>query len=566
MMRIPRIRVRDDTVLVAGAIGVAAAGLGIAALGAGALVLRDTFWGDPTIYLAFAQNAARGLPFTFNPPEFSSGVASVLWELVLALPLAVGTGVAGAKVCAAAFVLIGFLTTLWAAARLTGSWSAAAIGSLFIVPGLAFYGVLLYDSGLVVTLIAASLLIGHRVASRPGAMSRADVLFLGAAWTALPLARPECALLVLLELLALAATGSRGRIAVLVALALVAAFPAAVYYGYSQVTLGSYSVSNATRTMDQRAGAVAIGPLLYSPAAAEYLWSIAIPLAISVPGIWAWLHTRPDRWLGWYTGGAIVIWSLVLVFYPVTLYVPRYFLLAAPFVVAAIAKALTMAPARPMIRAFAWSLGFVVLLSTVATTFLTAVDASHAGYAFDVITERVVIDRVNGVAIPGDRVLAYEVQDRWSLRDDVDLLAVNGITDGKVAPFIRVSDMAGFLKSYRPSLWIADDPIHQLPYTRGTMLDEAMTRLEAGAASTSIDGVRFEVVQRNAEPVAAGFAGWRLLIRLSYSRASDLRTSDRIDHQRGDREHGFRASANETLDRSVPSSSGYRSPSRNGGT
>src|SRR6185369_11621133 len=82
---------------------------GVAAVAVGAWILRDTFMGDPTIYLVYARNAAAGHPFQFNVGEFSSGVASLLWSLVLAVPFVLGLGVAGAKVWAAMWAITAVL-------------------------------------------------------------------------------------------------------------------------------------------------------------------------------------------------------------------------------------------------------------------------------------------------------------------------------------------------------------------------------------------------------------------------------------------------------------------------
>src|SRR4029079_7119678 len=112
-----------------------------------------------------------------------------------------------------------------------------------VVPAMAFYGVMTYDSGLTVTLVALSLIARGR--------------WLGVVWAGLLFSRPETVILVGLEALAL---GWRRHIAIAIA----AAIPAAIYYGYSQLTLGSYTVSNAARTIDQSEFAGQLGPFLVS--------------------------------------------------------------------------------------------------------------------------------------------------------------------------------------------------------------------------------------------------------------------------------------------------------------
>ena len=57
---------------------VAAAALGAAVVTVAAYRLFHTFFGDPTIYLIYARNAAHGDVFSFNPGHFSSGSTSPL--------------------------------------------------------------------------------------------------------------------------------------------------------------------------------------------------------------------------------------------------------------------------------------------------------------------------------------------------------------------------------------------------------------------------------------------------------------------------------------------------------
>ena len=45
----------------------------------------NTFWGDPTIYLVYSKNIAKGDFFSFNPQTFSSGSTSPLWALILSI-------------------------------------------------------------------------------------------------------------------------------------------------------------------------------------------------------------------------------------------------------------------------------------------------------------------------------------------------------------------------------------------------------------------------------------------------------------------------------------------------
>lgn len=450
---------------------------GLATIAAGAYMLSDTFFGDPTIYLVYARNAAEGHPFAFNPGTFSSGVASPLWSLVLALPFVVGAGVTGAKVWTALWALTALLSTTWAVRRLTGSTFAATVGASVTVPALTYFGVMTYDSGLTVTLVALSL-----IARGPA---------LAGIWALMFFDRPELAVIVGLEAIALG-----WRHLPLVALA---AVPAAFYNAYSQLTLGSYSVSNVARTIDNAELATRVGPLLISGPAIEYLIGL-VPLAvIAAIGLWS------NRRHALVVGGVLAVFAAVLVLYPVTLYVPRYALAVMPLL--ALGIGLAVARVRPL------SLAVVAVVTVQTLTSLVLASAARNGYSFDTVTERTVIERLNTLAPADATVLGYEVQDRWYLRSDIRYLALNGLTDGLIVPWRERGDVTGYLKTYCPAVWIAQDPEYGVPYYRGTILETAYRELLGGSDQIELDGITFTVVDRPAT-LHVGFAGAVMLVRL----------------------------------------------------
>ena len=452
---------------------------GLAAITGGAWMLGDTFHGDPTIYLVYARNAATGHLFEFNPGTFSSGVASPLWSLVLALPFAVGAGVAGAKVWTALWALTALLSTTFAVRRLTGSTVAATVGAAVTLPGLVYYGVMTYDSGLTVTLVALSL------------VARGSPL--AVVWALMFCDRPELAVVVALEALAL---GWRRYIP----LAALTAIPAGVYYLYSQLTLGSYSVSNVTRTIDNSELATRVGPLLISGQAIDYLIGMAPLAAVAAIGLWA--RGR----MALLVGGVLAMFAAVLVLYPVTLYVQRYALAVMPLLAFGVGLAI--------VRARLLSIPVAGLVAGPTLAWLIAAwSAGQHGLNLDTVTERTVIERLNTLAPADATVLGYEVQDRWYLRPDLRYLAVNGLTDGLIAPWRDRDDVTGYLNAYCPAIWIANDAAYAAVYYNGTVLETAYQALLGGRDTIELDGITFTVVDRPAPPLA-GFAGARMLVRL----------------------------------------------------
>jgi len=283
-------------------------------------------------------------------------------------------------------------------------------------------------------------------------------------------------------------------------LAAFAALPAGIYYAYSQLTLGSYSVSNVTRTIDNDALATRFGPLLVSAPAIDYLIGLAPLALIAAVGVWA------ARRHALVVGGVLAVFAALLVLYPVTLYVPRYALAALPLL--ALGVALAIARWRLI------SLG-VVALVTIPTmaSLVTAFVAGQHGFTFDTVTERAVVERLNTLAPANGTVIGYEVQDRWYLRPDLRYLAVNGLTDGLITPWRERGDVSGYLQAYCPAMWIANDQDYGTPYYSGNVLGAAYRTLLAGSDRVELDGITFTVAYRPPPPLG-GFAGARMLVRL----------------------------------------------------
>jgi hypothetical protein len=514
-------------------------GLAIAiALGAVAVVLfaawrlRDTYVGDAAVYLPYARNAANGHPFQFNVGEFSTGSTSPLWSLLLAIPFLFGLGLAGAKAFAAAFAVLGLLSTIYAAQRLSRSWTAAAVASLFVLGTMALHALSLYESGLTVTLVALSLVAGERVRaqwSESGAPSLRTLVPLIAVWAALPLARPDGVILIAAQASALFAFAPferrRTLVPLLAALAL-AALPALVYYGASQIDLGTFSTSSQGRSHALREAIDKwIGPLYASSAAVRELfsspWVFALPPAIG--GVVLLARREATRWLAAFAGIAVAGYLALLTFVTPGFYDSgRYLVPLVPIVAAA--GAVLLARARdtwmwvPALAAALLAIGISSVLELRDYTRL----ARSIGITEQEVFSLDVVRTIERVAQPGDQVLSYEVQLRYFLRDDLDVLSEDGITDGKVAPYQDNRDMTAFLRRYRPRWWIADRNVMTRPFMKGSILDRTYRRFKAdpGLERVTTDGIDFRIVSRRNRPLAVGFGGWEMLFEVSYPATS----------------------------------------------
>ncbi|HVK37326.1 MAG TPA: hypothetical protein VNA88_02245 [Candidatus Kapabacteria bacterium] len=510
--------------------------IGVGTIVVAGVLLFATFWGDPVIYLPYARSNAAGDFFAYNPGVFSSGATSPLWSLILAIPYLFGADVIGAKVVGLLATLGSFIVLAAMAARFNGRNGGSGVALLYAVEMMTIFGLMMYESPLAVAAVALSLVAGDRLLTRwrtDGRITLAAIAPLAAVWALMPLSRPDATLLVPLQIAALWIAGpqrSARTLATLVGAAAVAAIPAALYFGYSYTTLGTISVSSKCRAFALKESADRIGPILLSRKALGYLGSILYAIALGGLGLDLLRRDRRTTWIGLYGGAAMLMYPVLLVFVqPVTNDLPRYFLPIAPFIVLGAGRALAEAERRLRAeehpaRAWIISAAIVVLLFVVRPPLAVlgeAVEQSRRGYRFDEIVEREVVERVNAIALPGQTVLAYEVQGRYWLRPDVSLLSLDGITDGLVAPYLESADMGAFLRRHRPEYWIANDAGDYRPYLRRSILQRAIEAFERdrGATSFAIEGITFELLARRERPMPRGFAGWTMLVRLGYDEA-----------------------------------------------
>jgi hypothetical protein len=341
----------------------------------------------------------------------------------------------------------------------------------------------------------------------------------------LPLARPDAVILVgaqAIALLVCAPSGRRSALGPLLGALAVAALPAAAYFGYSLAELGTPSTSSQGRAFAIReAGLPRLGPFVFSDAAVRELLSPPwLPALVpAAAGFWLLARDRDRRWLALYAGLALVGYLGVLTFVTPGFYdTPRYLLPLVPLVVAAGAYAVARLQGT---RAWPVAVAAVVLLvgGSAARELRERTELARSiGITEREVFERDAVDVINARARAGDVLLAYEVQLRYFLRADVSVLSLDGITDGKVHPYQPRKDLTGFLLRYRPAWWIADGNVHSRNYLRGSVLERALTYFERNPGPVTVDGIRFEPVARRTEPLAPGFGGWQMVVRLVYPR------------------------------------------------
>jgi hypothetical protein len=346
-----------------------------------------------------------------------------------------------------------------------------------------------------------------------------------AVWAALPLARPDATLLVAVQalaLLAFAPVPRRRALAALVPVLAVAAVPAAAYFGYSIAATGTPSTSSDARSYAlQEVAKEFVGPLYRNADALREAfgspWIFSLLPAIA--GLVLLARRSDMRWLGAHGVLAIAGYLFLLTFVAPGFHdSPRYLLPVVPIVVCGVAYLLARARG-PALRAAAVAAAALVIGVATADRLNDDLDLL-AGFGIDKreVFSREPTDRINELARPGEVLLSYEVQLRYFLREDVEVLSEDGIIDGEVRDYQPSGDMTGFLRDHRPDWWIADENVRTRPYLKGSILERALLafREDPAARTRTLDGIRFDLVERRARPIQPGFGGWQMLFRLSY--------------------------------------------------
>jgi len=504
------------------------AGLAIFAVGGTAILcgvlLLDTFYGDSTIYLIYARNISKGDWFSFNPQEFSSGSTSPLWATILALGFILpGDGVIWAKIISFLFTLLALFFTYRMCNIVGGSKIVGGLGLVVVFYFLAIPGFLLYESSLLICLVAfLVVLTSWLIQFKP---TWTKVWPVGVVWSAIPLVRPDALVVVLLSLLALIIVHRRERKSVLslIGVFLLSLLPALLYFGYSYVTLGVPSTSGYCRTFAMRETARRVSGFYFSSSALELFSSYPLFFWLCFL-LWGAVRRRKDStYLMVFLFSALVIGSYFFMFsfvFPAGWDVERYMLPVVPFIALGTGTGLAEAWGLLSKRKYGIVLLmaiFFFLSSPVVRAAIRVKEQSERGLTFSVITERRIIEYINQIAEEGATVLIYEVQDRYYLRSDLELLSLDGITDGKIIPYLDSGDITSFLWRYQPRYWLANKAVFVRPFLAHSILREVVEQTgEREGSSIEIEGITFVNLRVSREPRIANFASYRQLYLLVY--------------------------------------------------
>src|SRR3989339_183068 len=129
------------------------------------LILINTFFGDPTIYLVYAKNIAQGDFFSFNPGEFSSGSTSPLWALILSISFLFDNVNSAflSKIISCSSTIIALIISFISLLLITKHRIGGIAGTFTIAYFLIIPGIMLYESSLIIILISCLILLFFKI-------------------------------------------------------------------------------------------------------------------------------------------------------------------------------------------------------------------------------------------------------------------------------------------------------------------------------------------------------------------------------------------------------------------
>jgi len=499
--------------------------------GNSAYEMRHLHDGDSAIYLSYSKQIAEGDWFSFNPGEFSSGSTSPLWAVILAISFFFSDPPFAAKIISAIATAAALSSIYVAAYRYTRLRTAAALSLLLPLWQILQPGLFLFETPLIVLLIALLAIVSRPILVLERTdLTRADAVRMGVLYALIPLVRPEAVVLVILHAGIVAITcRKRGSLVPLATALVSAAIPSVLYFGYSWMVTGYPSISAVGRAFSLRESAPSVFGRAYSLAAFDVLLAYPVIVWTTLFFVgWYWARSARLGWgIRWFALGAFLIYvALQTVVNPATSQgrFIRYTLAVTPLLSIFYAVGIV-----PLLR-FALPQRYIVMIVLVSAALCwqplvevqkEVVRRKNLGMTWEITTEKHAMEYINEVAEPGDAVLAYEVQPRYYLRDDLKLYSLDGITDPRILPYLEGGDLAEYLKEYKPEYWLANRSVEYRPYLQRSLLAEVVKRTgdEVGA-STTIDGITFTNIRLRQpdEPTdrLRWFAYYRQIYKLSY--------------------------------------------------
>jgi len=476
-------------------------------------------YGDSLIYLVFAKSMQQGF-FYYGSVGPKGGATSPLWAMTLSSfywfgePSVLLLKIVGVVLLAAA--ACGFLAL---SRSLSRDYLPGLVAMALYVSDRGVQSVTagLYELPLATLLVALAILSTVRLFRAIRALSPATTTWTPwIAWAIanglLPLARPECLLIVIADVLFIGywtiASGRRSLLRFFLLVTLLPIGLTAWWNVFLYVHTGTLVPSSiaARRLSAMHAGRQS----LTTAAATAMSIFVSTPLpwvprllgvVLLLSGLWSDpACDRDARILKWHLLACALVFPAVFTLFDPADYLARYMLVAKSIAFLlmgfGVVRLVDVGAAylgrwKPARVSVAIALIALSIVYGTARAYESAV-AYGRGIAVDVVLEKDIAERLNSIATRDQKVLVYEVQTQYYLVPEA--ISMDGIVGGEILPYLsRGSDLSDFLLRFKPDFIVVSNALDYRAEYRETILRRLFDadRTVGVGDEVAIDGFRF---------------------------------------------------------------------------
>ncbi|MFN3194985.1 MAG: hypothetical protein ACE364_03445 [Chlorobiota bacterium] len=459
------------------------------------IFLADDYLGDPSIYYIYSKNIAEGFFLNFNKGEFSSGATSPLWALILSIPFLFSTKVIYAKIFSILVAILSHIFFLYFLNR----YSKLIVFNLALFCTVSYYtlinGIMSYETSLLlifIPLMIDSILKNKRL-----------LFFISICL--LPLVRPDALVISIMGFgVFIISENEKNKSLIYFILSLL---PFIIYISYSYFLTGTYSSSSYCRSFALAEEANSIFGFKYS--LATVFSFVSFPAAFLL----LFQNKKPKTGIDKLTLVSLIIYLIVFSFIkPIANHPERY--LAPIFILLSINAVVLINGYAHKLRN-SYKIIFLTITILSSTMIIIKVVKYNNSYTSSEVLEYDLAQFINEIE-KNSKILTYEVQSRYFIEDRHEVISMDGIIDGKVAPYLENSELIQFINRYKPDYWIANDAVNYRNYLSNSKLNIVYNdnSIKVGE-SIIIDNVKFELVVVNQEDLGQ-LANWKKIYKIEY--------------------------------------------------
>lgn len=459
------------------------------------IFLEDDYLGDPSIYYIYSKNIAEGFFLNFNKGEFSSGATSPLWAIILSIPFLFSTKVIYAKIFSLLVAIVSHIFFL----HYLNRYSKLIVFNLALFCTVSYYtlinGIMSYETSLLLILIPLMI---------DSILKNKRLLFF-VSICLLPLVRPDALVISIFGFGVYFLSNREKQVSLMYFF--ISLLPFIIYISYSYFLTGTYSSSSYCRSFALAEEANSIFGFKYS--LATLVSFISFPAAFLL----LFQFKKPKIGIDKLTLVSLIVYLIVFSFVkPIANHPERYL---APIFILLAMNAVVLINGNAHILRNSYKIIFLTVAILSSSMIIIKVVKYNNSYTSNEVLEYDLARYVNAIE-DNSKILTYEVQSRYFIEDRHEVISLDGIIDGKVAPYLENSELIQFMNKYKPDYWIANDAVNYRNYLSSSKLnivynDDSIYLGE----SQIINNVKFTLVAVNQEDLGQ-LANWKKIYKIEY--------------------------------------------------